>query len=87
MEQKSKKQGGFARMLSGLYLATAVLALVYVCRLCFPAVAAYSDRVWQQVEGSRAWHAFSQLTEALGEGEGVREAFAATYQELCGGMD
>ncbi len=70
--EKQGKKDGCKRWLGALYLLLALLALGRVCVICYP----------EKVDAARAYlggrtaQAFSALSEALGEGKGVREVFS-----------
>ena len=71
-EEQSRK-GRYKGWLCALYLAAALLALGRTCVRCYPEAAQNA----RSFISGRAEQAFSALTDALGSGGSVREAFAA----------
>ena len=87
-ELYTKKQGepprkAFAIWLSRLYLLAAAALAVYTCSVCIPSVREHLA----SAEDSRAVQAFSSMAQSLREGDGVAEAFSASYRVLSGAAD
>lgn len=59
------------RWLCAVYLLLALLVLGRVCMVCYPETVAAA----RAYLGGRTAQAFSALSDALGEGKGVREVF------------
>lgn len=71
-EEQTRKDR-YKGWLCALYLAVALLALGRTCTRCYPEAAQNA----RSFISGRAEQAFSALTDALGSGGSVREAFAA----------
>lgn len=71
-EEQTRKDR-YKGWLCALYLAVTLLALGRTCTRCYPEAAQNA----RSFISGRAEQAFSALTDALGSGGSVREAFAA----------
>lgn len=84
MNEKKPRRG--ATGLSRLAVLAAAALLLYVCSVCRPFASVVR---WQALDklssGARA--AFSALTQSLGQGETVAEAFVDSYRVLTGAAD
>ena len=82
--EEGQKTGRWARWISRAYLSLALAAVVLTVRTCCPgAVEQVKD--WLGLgEDGRTRAAFSALSGALSEGDGVVAAFAESYQTLAG---
>ena len=78
--QDEPKRKTLAVWLSRLYLLAAVALAVYTCSVCIPSV---REHLASSAD-SRAVQAFSSLAQSLREGDGVAEAFSASYRVLSG---
>lgn len=67
---------------SQLAVAVSLALLLFTCRTCIPAVGDAVDRLLAHARHSSAWQAFARLSDAFGEGDGVREVFARLGQVL-----
>ena len=84
MREEGQKMGRWARWISRAYLSLALAAVVLTVRTCCPgAVEAAKDFLGFGEEG-RTRAAFSELRDALAEGESVVAAFAESYQAFAG---
>ena len=84
MEKKTQETGHRARWISRAYLSLALAAVVLTVRTCCPgAVQRVKDWLGLGKNG-RTRAAFSALSGALSEGDGVVAAFAESYQTLAG---
>lgn len=86
MEEKQKGSGA-ATFFSVLYIVAALCLLLGVCSYCYPAVGRELRQVLGGWENSAVRQAFGTLTDRLGNGEPVREAFAASFEVLTGEAD
>ena len=84
MKEEKPRRG--AVRLSRLAVLAAAALLLYVCSVCRPFASVVR---WQALDelssGARA--AFSALTQSLGQGESVAEAFADSYRVLTGAAE
>ena len=79
-----QKNGRTGVLLSRLALVLALAALVLTLKTCCPGAVEQAKDWLGLGEGGRTRAAFSALSEALGEGDGVVAAFAESYQTLTG---
>ena len=88
MEQRNpemtKKNGRTGVLISRLALMLAIAVLALTVRTCCPGAVEQAKKWLGLGENGRTRAAFSALSGALSEGDGVVAAFAESYQTLAG---
>ena len=82
--EEGRKTGRAARWLSRAYLSLALAAVVLTLKTCCPGAVQAAKEFLGLGEAGRTQAAFSELRNALSEGEGVVAAFAESYQVFAG---
>ena len=81
---KERKKGGFAVVLSTLYLVGSLCLLLAVCGHCYPEC---GDKLRQVIAGATdgpAREAFSVLSEGILDEQPMREVLTKSYEVLTG---